>query len=106
MQEGLRTVQFDGPRAYAITFNQTDPLLVVDLSNPAVPVQRGQLHMPGWVFYLAPFGDRLVGLGVDRTDPRGSLNVSLFDVSNMDSPQIVTRVAFGANNLSEDYSIL
>jgi hypothetical protein len=106
MQEGLRTVQFDGSRAYAITFNQTDPLFVIDLSNPSAPLQRGQLSMPGWMFYLAPFGDRVLGLGVDRTDPNGSLNVSLFDVSNMDSPQLLKRVAFGANDFGEDYEIL
>ena len=106
MQEGLRSVQFDGPRAYAITFNQTDPLFVIDLSTPSAPVQRGQLSMPGWMFYLAPFGDRVVGLGVDRTDPNGSLNVSLFDVSNMDSPQLLQRAAFGANDIGEDYQIL
>ena len=52
-QEGLRTVRFDGARAYAITFNQTDPLFAIDLTNPARPVQRGQLSMPGWMFYLA-----------------------------------------------------
>jgi hypothetical protein len=105
-QEGLRTVRFDGARAYAITFNQTDPLFAIDLSNPAAPAQRGQLQMPGWMFYLEPFGDRVIGLGVDRTDPGGSLNVSLFDVSNMDSPQMLERVAFGAADLFEDYQIL
>ena len=105
-QEGLRTVQFDGPRAYAITFNQTDPLFIIDLSNPATPVQRGQLSMPGWMFYLAPFGDQVVGLGVDRTDADGNLNVSLFDVSNMDSPTLLKRVAFGASDIGEDYEIL
>ena len=106
MQEGLRDVHFDGPRAYAITFNQTDPLFVIDLTNPSAPVQRGQLSMPGWMFYLAPYGNRVVGLGVDRTDPGGSLNVSLFDVGNMDSPQLLKRVAFGASDIGEDYQIL
>ncbi len=106
MQEGLRTVQFDGPRAYAITFNQTDPLFAIDLSNPAMPVQRGQLKMPGWMFYLQPMGTQVIGLGVDRTDTAGNLNVSLFDVSNLDSPQLLKRVSFGALGVGEDYQIL
>ena len=105
-QEGLRTVRFDGTRAYAITFNQTDPLFAIDLSDPTAPKQRGQLQMPGWMFYLEPSGTRVIGLGVDRTDPGGSLNVSLFDVSNMDSPTMIKRVAFGATELGEDYQIL
>ena len=106
MQEGLRTVQFDGPRAYAITFNQTDPLFAIDLSNPALPVQRGQLKMPGWMFYLQPMGTQVIGLGVDRTDTAGNLNVSLFDVSNLDAPQLLQRVAFGSLGVGEDYQIL
>jgi MYXO-CTERM domain-containing protein len=99
-------VRFDANRAYAITYNQTDPLFTIDLSNPAAPQQRGELSMPGFMFYLEPYGDRVIGLGVDRTDPNGSLNVSLFDVSNMDSPKMLNRVAFGAASLNEDYAIL
>lgn len=106
MQEGLRTVAFDDDRAYAITYNQTDPLFVIDLSNPARPKQRGQLSMPGFMFYLQPHGDRVIGLGIDRTDSNGSLNVSLFDVSNMDSPKMLARSAFAASSFSEDYEIL
>jgi hypothetical protein len=106
MQEGLRTVAFDDERAYAITYNQTDPLFAIDLSDPAHPKQRGQLAMPGFMFYLQPHGDRVIGLGIDRTDPKGSLNVSLFDVSNMDSPKMLSRASFAANDFYEDYAIL
>jgi hypothetical protein len=105
-QEGLRTVQFDGPRAYAITFNQTDPLFAIDLSNPAAPAQGGQIMMPGWMFYLQPMGNQVIGLGVDRNDPAGDLNVSLFDVTNINSPKMLSRVAFGSLGVTEDYQIL
>ena len=105
-QEGLRTVRFDGPRAYAITYNQTDPLFVIDLADPARPVQRGQLFMPGFMFHLEPHGDRVIGLGIDRTDPQGSLNVSLFDVSVADQPRMLKRVAFATPGITEDYAIL
>ncbi len=105
-QEGLRTVQFDGPRAYAITFNQTDPLFTIDLSNPAAPVQKGDISMPGWMFYLEPMGTQVIGLGVDRTDPNGNLNVSLFDVTDLSAPMMLTRVSFGSLGVTEDYQIL
>jgi hypothetical protein len=105
-QEGLRTVQFDGPRAYAITFNQTDPLFTIDLSNPAAPVQKGDISMPGWMFYLDPMGTQVIGLGVDRTDPNGNLNVSLFDVTDLSAPKMLTRVSFGSLGVTEDYEIL
>ncbi|HSQ65581.1 MAG TPA: beta-propeller domain-containing protein [Polyangiaceae bacterium] len=106
MQEGLRTVAFDDDRAYAITYNQTDPLFAIDLSDPAHPKQRGQLSMPGFMFYLQPHGDRVIGLGIDRTDPKGSLNVSLFDVSDMDTPKMLARAPFAAVEFTEDYEIL
>lgn len=105
-QEGLRTVRFDKDRAYAITYNQTDPLFTIDLRNPAAPTVRGELHMPGFMFYLEPYGDRLIGLGIDRDDPQGSLNVSLFDVGNLDAPKMIERVAFSTPGVSEDYAIL
>jgi len=105
-QEGLRAVRFDGPRAYAITYNQTDPLFTIDLSNPLAPRVRGELFMPGFMFHLEPHGDRVIGLGLDRTDRNGSLNVSLFDVADMDHPKMIKRVAFGPNGISEDYAIL
>jgi hypothetical protein len=105
-QEGLRTVRFDASRAYAITYNQTDPLFVIDLADPAHPRQRGQLSMPGFMFYLEPHGDRVIGLGIDRTDTAGSLNVSLFDVSNADAPRMLARVPFATPGITEDYEIL
>ncbi len=59
-QEGLRTVRFDKDRAYAITYNQTDPLFTIDLKNPAAPTVRGELTMPGFMYYLEPYGDRVI----------------------------------------------
>ncbi|MGE5185656.1 MAG: beta-propeller domain-containing protein [Acidobacteriota bacterium] len=106
MQEGLRSVRFDGSRAYAITYNQTDPLFVIDVTDPANPQQRGELFMPGFMYYLEPHGDRVIGLGIDRTDPNGSLNVSLFDVSNADDPKLMSRASFAAVGITEDYEIL
>ena len=70
---------------------------MLDLADPARPRQRGELHIPGFMFYLQPHGDRVIGLGVDRNDSGGSLNVSLFDVSNMDNPKMIKRVAFGGH---------
>jgi hypothetical protein len=105
-QEGLRTVRFDKDRAYAITYNQGDPLFTIDLRNPALPTVRGELIMPGFMYYLEPYGDRLIGLGVDRGDPSGSLNVSLFDVSNLDHPTMLSRVPFATPRIGEDFAIL
>lgn len=94
-QEALKTVRFDGARAFAITFAETDPLFTIDLSDPANPVQKGELVMPGWLFHLEPRGDRLLGLGLDRRDSSGTLNVSLVDVSDLSNPTMIQRTSFG-----------
>lgn len=94
-QEGLRAVRFDDTRAYAVTFQQTDPVFVIDLADAAQPLQRGELQLPGFLVHLQPLGDRLLGLGVDASDEHGSLNVTLVDVSDADAPRLIERQAFG-----------
>jgi hypothetical protein len=95
--ESLRSVRFDGPHAYAITAEQTDPLFTIDLSDPAHPAQRGELEMPGWVYHMEPRGDRLLALGFDNAASEGSLHVSLFDVSDLAHPALLQRVPFGGD---------
>jgi uncharacterized secreted protein with C-terminal beta-propeller domain len=94
--ESLRSVRFDGVRGYAITAEQRDPLFTIDLSNPALPKQAGQLEMPGWVFYMEPKGDRLVGFGYADATAAGGLAVSLFDVTDLTKPTMIKRVNFGS----------
>jgi hypothetical protein len=105
IQEGLKAVRFDRDRAYAITFRNTDPLFVLDLRDPAAPQQRGELVMPGYVFHMEPRGDRLLGLGLDTNDADGHLNVSLFDVSDLDNPRMLSRVPFGNTDWASEVSI-
>jgi hypothetical protein len=102
--ETLRSARFDGPRAYAITALQTDPLFTIDLSDPAQPRQVGQLVMPGFVYYMEPRGERLLALGFDQNNRAGSITVSLFDVKNLATPKLLSRVNFGGSwgSLPED----
>jgi hypothetical protein len=95
--ESLRSVRFDGVRAYAITAEQTDPLFTIDLSDPAAPHQKGELEIPGWVYHMETRGDRVLALGFDPSHPDGSINVSLFDVSVFDQPVLRRRVHFGGD---------
>jgi hypothetical protein len=95
--ERLRSARFDGTKLYAITAEQTDPLFTIDLSVPSQPVQMGELELPGWIYHLEPRGDRLFALGFDNANPEGSMNVSLFDVSNFANPTLIHRVAFGGD---------
>lgn len=92
VQERLTATQFQGDRAYLVTFRNIDPLWVVDVSDPAQPIMGGILHMPGWLDHIEPRGDRLVALGHD--DDR-KLAVSLFDVADLNNPKLLSRVPVG-----------
>jgi uncharacterized secreted protein with C-terminal beta-propeller domain len=90
--ERIYSVRFIGDAAYVVTFRQTDPLYVVDLSNPSAPTVAGELEILGYSAYLHPLGDgRLLGIGQDADEEgrtRGA-KVSLFDVSDPSDPREV-----------------
>ncbi|MEZ5323193.1 MAG: beta-propeller domain-containing protein [Microthrixaceae bacterium] len=83
--EQIKAVRYVGDTAYVVTFRQTDPLYVLDLSAPTAPRLVGELKLPGFSQYLHPVGDDLLlGVGVDGDDDgqTDGAKVSLFDVSD------------------------
>lgn len=87
--EQIYSVRFLGELGYVVTFRQTDPLYVLDLSDPSAPAAVGELKINGYSAYLHPVGEgRLLGLGQDATDQgqRLGTQLSLFDVSNPSDP--------------------
>lgn len=95
--EKVMAVRFDGPRAYVVTFRQTDPLFAIDISNPASPKVAGHLETPGWLDFIIPRGNRLLGVGRDQDPWTGSwrLQASLYDVSTLGAPRLMGRTLFG-----------
>lgn len=92
--EQMFATRFDDDAAYLVTFEQVDPLWVIDLSNPAAPTVAGSVVVPGWSTHLVPTGDgRLVALGIDTA--WWSMVVSLFDVTNPALPALADRLDFG-----------
>ncbi len=90
--ESIYSVRFVGPTGYVVTFRQTDPLYVVDLSNPAAPRVASELEITGYSAYLHPLSDGLL-LGVGReATAEGQVTgakVSLFDVSDPANPRTI-----------------
>ena len=87
--EEIYAVRFIGDMGYVVTFEQTDPLYTVDLSDPANPETTGELKIPGYSAYLHPVADgRLLGIGQDGTMTGGvtGAQASLFDVSDPARP--------------------
>ncbi|MFK7919276.1 MAG: beta-propeller domain-containing protein [Ilumatobacter sp.] len=90
--EQIFSVRYVQDTAYVVTFRQTDPFYVVDLTNPTDMVVQGELKIPGVSTYLHPISDSLViGVGQEGTDD-GRLTgskVTLFDVSDPTNPREV-----------------
>ena len=87
--ERIKSVRFTGNTAYVVTFVQTDPLFVIDLTDVKAPKILGELKIPGYSAYLHPVADGLVmGVGLDGTETgtNGGMKVSLFDVSDPTKP--------------------
>lgn len=87
--EQIRAVRWFGDTATVVTFRQTDPLYVVDLSDPAKPAVTGELKVPGYSAYLHPVGDDvLLGVGQDATEDgmTTGVQVSTFDIGDPSKP--------------------
>jgi len=64
--EQLYASRFLGDRGYLVTFRATDPLYVVDLSDPEDPKLAGELEVEGYSEYLHPIDENyLLGIGMD-----------------------------------------
>jgi hypothetical protein len=92
--ERMYAVRFHGDVGYVVTFRQVDPLYTIDLSRPSAPTVRGELKIRGYSAYLHPLGgDLLLGVGQDATEEGRVLGtqVSVFDVSDLRRPSLLTR---------------
>lgn len=104
--ESVYGVRFSGDTGYIVTFYQTDPLFVMDLSDPANPVMRGELKLPGFSSYLHPVGNGLLlglGRGGDDDGLDGSAKATLFDVSDPLQPKEAGSVTFADAWFHNDY---
>jgi uncharacterized secreted protein with C-terminal beta-propeller domain len=94
--EQIRAVRYFGDIAAVVTFRQTDPLYLLDLSG--TPKVLGELKIPGFSTYLHPIGDgKLIGLGQDaRANGQVTgVQVSVFDVSDPSRPARIDRMHLG-----------
>ncbi|MDR2381370.1 MAG: beta-propeller domain-containing protein [Bifidobacteriaceae bacterium] len=86
--EDVESVRFLGEFGYVVTFKQVDPLFALDLGDPAAPVVRSELKIPGFSSYLHPWAeDRLLGVGLDGTETgemTGYMKLSMFDIADLD----------------------
>lgn len=107
-KEDIRSVRFDGPRAYIVTFKKTDPLYVFDLANPKSPKILGELKIPGFSTYMHMMDENhLLTIGYDAED-KGSfawftgILLQIFDVSDPTNPKLAHKEVIGTRGSSSE----
>jgi uncharacterized secreted protein with C-terminal beta-propeller domain len=101
--ENLDAALFMGDRCYLVTFISTDPLFVIDLSNPTSPAILGELNVSGYSDYLYPYDENhLIGIGKEAVAADNGnfawyqgIKVALFDVSNVSNPVQIANYTIG-----------
>ena len=83
LTESIYSARFIGDKGYLVTYLQTDPLYVLDLSDPQNPQLKGELNITGSSSYLHPISeDRILGIGEEND----RVKIALFDVSDPENP--------------------
>lgn len=106
--ERIYSVRYVEDKAYVVTFKQTDPLFVIDLSNPSSPQILGELKLPGYSTYLHPYDEtHLIGFGYETKETRtgvttDGLKMVMFDISDFTNPKVLFKVNIGDRYTSSE----
>jgi uncharacterized secreted protein with C-terminal beta-propeller domain len=92
--ETIYSARYMGDYMFLVTFRRVDPLFAIDLSDPENPKVIGYVKIPGFSEYLHPYGEYLIGVGLDATEEGRitGLKISLFDVSNLSDLKEVSTI--------------
>ncbi len=72
--EDFKSSRFMGDKLFLVTFERTDPLFAIDLSDEKNPEVLGELKIPWFSEYLHPYdSNHLIGLGREVDDVNGRL---------------------------------
>ena len=91
--ESIYAARYVGDMAYFITYRNTDPLFVADLSNAAKPKLLGEVKISGFSDYLHSYGNnKMLGIGYETDEDSMRLGVKLcmFDVKNPKKPKVLS----------------
>ena len=111
--EHIEAVKYIGDYAYVITYKTTDPLFIIDLTNPRAPQITGKVKIEGFSTLLYPVDDNtLLGIGyntelveesfveAERTD---GVKLVLFDISDKNNPKISDQKIYeGASSSAQE----
>lgn len=90
----ISAARFVGNRLYLGTTMGSDPLLVIDLSDPAGPRQLGELQLPGYASYLHPYDESYL-ISVGREVNNGGIRLALINVTDVSAPVVTDTLELG-----------
>lgn len=109
--ENMYASRFMGDKAYLVTYQNMDPLFVIDLKDEKNPKFMGELKIPGYSTYLHPYDENhLIGIGIDTEETivrddegkvinsrayKTGMKMSLFDVSDINNPKELATTTIG-----------
>ncbi len=104
LDENIKSVNFSGDIAYVVTYEQTDPLFAIDLSDPAAPKIMDELKLPGYSTYMQKWDDsHLLGFGVNANEDGVETGIKAVMFDNSD-PYDLKEVGFYSINKPSEYS--
>ncbi len=107
-EEKIYSVRYIGDKAYVVTFKQTDPFFVIDLSTPTNPQIIGELKLPGYSTYLHPYDEtHIIGIGYDTKEDgtritNNGMKMVMFDISDFSNPQVLFKTDIGEKNTTSE----
>lgn len=107
-EEKIYSVRYIDNKAYVVTFKQTDPFFVIDLSVPTNPQIIGELKLPGYSTYLHPYDENhIIGIGYDTKEDgtriiNNGMKMVMFDISDFSNPQVLFKINIGEKNTTSE----
>lgn len=103
-RERIQSARFNQTMLTVVTFELTDPLYIIDLTDPINPIITSEIEVTGYGTYQHPWGEGvLLVIGYETNDEGRiiGLKVSLFDTSDtsnikeIGAPYVILNEAFG-----------
>ncbi len=98
--ESITAARLIQDTAYVTTFVTKDPLITIDLSDPANPTILGELDVPGFPTHIHVWGDLLISIGSEQ-EFWGRVILSLFDISSLSQPTLIEQITIEESDSSE-----
>ena len=100
--ESIKAVRYIGDTAYVITYEETDPLFVIDTKDVKNPKILGEVKISGFSTMLVPVDENtLLGIGYHTEDEdytdlevQEGIKLALFDVSDKSNPKVLDEIVF------------